>query len=321
MTATIKRPGRRSATQKRRVRFSSLESLGFTNVASTWSDSPTIEPETPRGRHLAAPPRSEDLADWQPQDFGRRLTGSNIRWGVIVMVALVIGAVAAFGFWLYQRPAAIEQAADIEVTARAQALESAMPVLIEFNQGLLGAEFAKGAGALDSVESVARRLFDISASLDEIDRRSAASQAAGSALDGVQLAREAHAYRSAVLPMLATPDLETDPELIALDEAARMFGDWQLAFDDVRTALPDRSLSGVTEQLDILSRDLTSFLGRYVDALRNDDKAAAGNALAALGSRLDTIEQALNNSIEDIQARVQVRVDETLTALDQLLPH
>ncbi|HEX6302036.1 MAG TPA: hypothetical protein VF148_16385 [Acidimicrobiia bacterium] len=319
MTATIKRPGRRKANQRRRIRFSSLETLGFTDVASSWTDSPSNAPQTPRGRHLAKPPKPEEVADWRPHDFGRRLDGSNVRWGMITAIILLLGGLGGLGYWLYQRPVAVQQAAEAELTTQVATLEAAIPLLTELNQSLLSAEPASDTTNLDSVENVARDLFDTSALLTKPELRSAASKAANSALDGVRLIRETHAYSSVVLPMLEMPSLETDRDLIALDEAARSFGDWQLAMDNMRTALPDGVLPDVTQQLDILSGDLTSFLGRYVDALRQDQVAAVNSVLGSLSTRLGTIADALTDSVGDIQARIQIRIDETATALGQIV--
>lgn len=315
MTATIKRPDRRTAAQRRRIRFPSLETLGFTDVASSWSDSPANASESPRGRHLAPPPKAEEVADWRPHDFGRRLEGGNVRWGMVTAIILLLGSLAGLGYWLYQRPVAVELAAEAELTSQAETLVAAIPVLAELNHDLLSAE----PTSLDSVETVARELFDTSGLLTKTELRSAASKAASSALDGVRLIRETRAYSSAVLPMLEVPLLETDRDLIALDEAARSFGDWQLAMDTMRTALPDGVFGDVTQQLDILSGDLSSFLGRYVEALRQDDVAAVNSVLGSLQARLDTIAEALAESARDIEARVQIRIDETATALGQIV--
>lgn len=319
MTATIKRPGRRTADQRRRIRFSSLESLGFIDVASSWSDPPITTSETPGARHLATQSRTEEVADWLPHEFGRRLEGSNVRWGMITAIILLLGGLAGVGYWLYQGPVASEQAAEADLITQAATLEAAIPLLAELNQSLLSPEPASAATDLASVETVARNLFDTSALVAEPELRSAASKAASSALDGVRLIRETHAYGSAVLPILKMPSLETDRDLIALDEAARSFGDWQLAMDNIRTALPDGVLPDVTQQLDILSGDLTSFLGRYVDALRQDEVAAVNSVLGSLSMRLDTIADALTDSVGDIQARVQIRIDEAATALGQIV--
>jgi hypothetical protein len=235
---------------------------------------------------------------------------------ITILVAIV--AAASIGYWIYQRPVAVAQATNSQLTTQVDALEMALPVLVELNQALLDPEPASDLSSLDSVETIARDLFGVSGSLTEFDRRSAASHAASSALDGVRLVRETHAYRAAVIPMLATPILEIDPELVGLDEAARSFGDWQRAFDDVRTALPEGVLSGVTEQLDILSGDLTSFLVRYVEALRQKDRGAVEYVLSSLTARLDATARSLSNTVEDVHARVQARIDETLAALDPI---
>lgn len=319
MTATIKRPGRLAANRRRRIRFSSLETLGFTDVASSWSDSPASAPQTPRGRHLGTPAKPEELVDWRPRDFGQHLDGSNVRWGMITAISLLLGVLGGTGYWLYQRPVAAEQAAEAELTTQVATLEAAIPLLTELNQGLLSAQSAADTANLDSIENVARNLFDTSGLLTKPELRSAASKAASSALAGVRLIRETHAYSSAVLPMLEMPSFETDRDLIALDEAARSFGDWQLAVDQVRTALPDGVLPDVTQQLDTLSGDLTSFLGRYVDALRQDEVAAVNSVLVSLSTRLDTIADVLTDSMGDIQARVQIRIDETAAALEQIV--
>jgi hypothetical protein len=318
MTATIKPPNDNSATQRRRVRFSSLEALGFTDVTSSWSDTPLPAAPDQAGRHLAPTPE-ETLADWQPQDFGPRLGGSNVRWSVVAAVVLLLAGIAGFGLWIYQRPAAIELATGTEVDARARALDAALPVLAEFNDELLATGTEIGAEGLDPVEKAARALFDTSGRLSQMELRSLASQAAGSSLDGIRLARQTHAYRSAVMPLLDTPQLETDRDLIELDEAARLFGDWQREFDGMRTALPDDVLPRVTEQIDATSPELASFLRRYVDALRSGDSSATQDVLTALASRLDVIEAALDDSIEDLQARIEIRLDEVRIALDGIL--
>jgi hypothetical protein len=317
MTATTKPPNGTS-TQRRRVRFSSLEALGFTDVSSSWSDAPHSPTSDQRGRHLA-PAQPETIADWQPQDFGQRLEGSNVRWSAVVVVVLLLGGIAGFGYWMYQRPAAIELAAGAEVHTQARALDSALPFLSEFNNELLTMDTEIGAEGLDPVENAARALFDTSGRLTQADLRSMASQAAGSSLDGIRLARQTHAYRSAVMPLLDTPQFETDRELIELDEAARLFGNWQREFDGMRTALPDDVLPRVTEQIDAISAELASFLRRYVDTLRSGDPSATQNVLTALGSRLDVIEAVLDDSTEDLQARIEIRLDDTRIALDRIL--
>jgi len=142
MTATMKPPSRGGA-RPRAIRFSSMESLGFSNSSSTWSDAPlALKPTRPRGRHLArpdspAPSARSPLADRAPEDVGERLGGGNVRWGMIALITVVTGAVAATGWWLYQRLDTDAQVTSTEVTARATALEIVLPALETFNESLL----------------------------------------------------------------------------------------------------------------------------------------------------------------------------------------
>lgn len=333
MTATIRPPERGSHTRGP-LRVTSLETLGFSDAVSVWSDTRPRIPLTPsvppvgdgrvvrRGRHEAPPPPEPDtVADWVPAEFGGRLTGSNIRWALVAVIVTLVAGAAVFGYWLYQRPGSLQEASTIEVTARATALETALPALEEFNSGLLTADPITGTSSLFAVESEARALFEASGGLatSQSELRRAASEAAASALDGIRLASETHSYRVAVLPILQIPDLVTDRSLIELDEAARSFGDWQLSFDNVRTALPESVMSDVTLRLDVLSTDLPSFLTSYVDALREDDSAAARTAVSDLSARLDEIGESLADSVEGIQTRVSLRIEETRQALHRLL--
>lgn len=315
MTATIKPPPERRS-RRRAIRLSSMEILGFSDSASTWFDSPveTAPPTPHRGRHETT------VADLQPEDFGGRLDGSNIRWGVIAPAALILVAIAWFGYWLYQRPIAQQQASLSDVTAQAEELRATLPELQGFNDELLDPE-AAGDSSLAGVAATARSLFEASGGLGPTQDgiRAASSQASASALDAIGLATETRSYRAAVLPLLDTPGLETDPELIALDEAARRFGDWQLGFDEVLSALPDGVLSDVTEQLDTLSGDLATIMGDYVDALRTDDPTAAEAVLADLGLRLRAIEDELDGTTAEIQTRVDGRISEAIDALGRIL--
>jgi hypothetical protein len=316
MTATIKPPDKGPA-ERRRLRLSSMEILGFSDSSSTWSEStlPPVPGETRRGRHETT------VADLQPEDFGGRLTGGNIRWGLVTTLVLLFAGLLGVGVWLSQRTGAEERASLTTLDSRATDLAAAIPTLEQASDQLLDAGPSQRAVDLLTLESAARGLFEASGDLGNTrtDFRSAASQASSSTLDGIRLATGARSYRSAVIPLLEAPALETDPEIIALDEAARQFGSWQLAFDDVRTALPDGVLSPVSEQLDILSGDLATILGRYVDALRQNDETEAERVLADLDDRLTTIEAQLDATLVEVQTRIDVRIAEANEALSRIL--
>lgn len=328
MTATINTSRPRERGRPRTLRFSSMECLGFSDAASTWSDSPVpfamtvATPSTPAGRHVAPPPEPDPIAAWQPAEFGNRLAGTNIRWGAIVALVVLVAATAGFGYWLSQRAAASASANSIAVEASATALDDALPELEVFNSGLVGTNETIDTVGLNTVDGAARDLFTASGAVPDSERvtRSAAAAATAAALDGVRLAGDAHAYRSAVSPILAAPELETDPALIELDQAARDFGVWQLGFDQVRNALPEGVLPDVTQRLDALSADLTAILGDYMDALAADDGAAAAAVLSGLAEQIGEIDDAMTAALFDVQDRVETRVAETRTALDDILP-
>jgi hypothetical protein len=299
-----------------------MESLGFSDASSTWSDNPIVVPFVePRGRHVAPPPPPDLLADWQPEEIGSRLTGSNVRWGLISLLFVLAAGLAATAIWAYQRPAALAEASTEAVTAEATALATALPTLESFNVDLLVGDQTFISSDLFAVEGAARTLFQVSGDIssNESGVRSAATTAASAALDGVRILSDAQAYQMAIVPILVVPGLETDPALIELDEAARTFGDWQMRFDEVRTALPEGSMPKVTEQLDIVSGNLAATLTSYLDALRTDDRTAAASVVTELGVRLETVGTALTAALEDAQREVAGRIGETRQALDVLL--
>lgn len=314
MTATIKPPSDEEV-KSRPIRFSSMESLGFSNPSSIWSDSTT--PETIE----FAPSAQDTVADWRPGEFETQLTGGDFRLGVFLTSLILVVGVAAGAFWLYQRPAADATASNEVVVENARQLESSLGGLETFNADLAEAELENDMSLLFAADSAARALFDASGDLPESasDTRSAAAAASSATLDGVRLAGDAHTYRLAVWPMLAAPELETDPSLIELDEAARTFGDWQLRFDDVRTALPDSVMPDVTAQLDVLSGDLSKTLSGYVDALRQNDSAGADAVLGSLSTRLDVIRENLDSALIDTRSRVEQRVAEARAEIQSLL--
>ena len=310
MTATTRPKARGRHSVQARLRFSSLESLGFTDSTRVWSDPPSapmppdrIEPET--------------LADWRPEEIGGRLDGSNFRWGMITALIALVVSTAGVGVWLYQRPAAEIQAAISGLIVQAGRVETILPALEEFNQDLLTAEDLSADAALVELEKEVRALFESSTALGEtnVDVTAASAQAVDSALEGVRLAREASAYRLAVLPILTAPPLETDPSVIELDEAARLLGDWQLIFHETLEALPEDLFPETTGRLRGISTDLPSLLNQYVDALQADAAAAAAAVLTDLETRLTDVHVSMKTALEGVQREVTEHIVATEEAL------
>jgi len=275
----------------------------------------------PQVAETAPAPQPDPLADWEPQDIAPRLAGGNIRWGVVTtLIVLIVGALG-LTFWAYQRTAARdEMPIEVSLGDDIDGLLASLGSLETLNDALIAGTPGLENIDIGEVDAAARQLFEAGGGLPEgqTEARYLAAGAAGSALDGVRLAGEARSYLLAVAPILDTPVLETDPSVIALDDAVRAFGDWQLWFDEVRTALPDNVLSDATEQLDVLSGDLTSILGDYIDGLREDDQTAAAAAVGELSSRLDDIYAILDDSLERTGELVGQRIRETREALAQL---
>lgn len=297
-----------------------METLGFSDATSQWSDGPPLDPTRSPGRPLAIDGHSGSVADWAPGEVRHELDRGNFRWSIFVALAVTIASIGYFGYWLYQRPAAQTETAIVDLETQAEALAVSLPALEQFNDSLILPDPGSEPVQLSELENAARSLFDTSGELpnDRTVARSAAIGASETALDGIRLTRGAHAYRLAVAPLLVAPELETDPELIALDEAARSFGDWQLQFDQVRSALPDQVLPEVTERMRVLSTQLADTMTAYVDALRADDMAAAETVLAGLDMDLDALNDFLVIELDVVQELVEQRITETKGALAEL---
>jgi hypothetical protein len=302
-----------------------MELLGFLDnpgTATTRAPSSRPDADVTAGRHLP-PGDKARIADRAPTELGSELLKGNFRWSALVALILIGAGIAALGAWVTQRPVADRALALAGVQAGAAELRPAVAGMNELNESLSAPEVAIGSvnEALSAVDDLARELFTASAVLpqSEATHRARATAASGDALDATKLLREAYAYRAAVLPVLAAPTLETDPELIEIDEAVRQFGAWQARFDEIRTALPTEVMERVTDELDSVSAQLDTMLSDYVDALRSDDAAAAADVLAGLERRLAATETALFTALGDTQTRVQRHIDSSLFALDLLV--
>lgn len=306
-------------------RLFSLELFGFIDrpgIAGTWSTPPNEGSDGAAESPLQAAQPAR-IADRTPSELGSELLKANFRWSVLLALVLIGAGIAALGAWATQKPVSDRAAAVAEVQARAVELRPVVAEMTALNQSLTGAEVDTTSvnETLTRVDDLARQLFTAAASLPQAEsaNRSRATDASGDAIDAVKLLREAHAYRSAVLPVIAAPVLETDPELIEIDEAVRQFGVWQARFDEMRTALPDGFMEKVSSELSSISAQLDTMLQEYVDALRADDALSAADAIGTLERRLATAESVLFSSLGDVQTRVQRHIDSSLFALDLLV--
>lgn len=306
-----------------------MESLGFiespATVSNTWfGPAPTAPVEaseqTPRIKRGA---HERTVADLEPNDTTELLIGKNVRWGLILVMVFLLGALGAGAIWLVQRPAAQAESALAAVDAAAESLEPELASLSEIT-----VEFVdQNIGSTDitartrAVDAQARDLFNAAATLpaSAADQRSLAADVATTALDASRLISDAVAYRSTVIQILVPPELETDPELIALDDAVRAFGTWQQSFNQIRTALPTRTMSAVSQELAVVAGNLESIQSRYIDGIRDDDAIAASEALGDLADQLTEAESVLTISLADVQTRARELIEASLSGIDELL--
>jgi len=301
-----------------------MESLGFIDnpgSASTWTTSAVSSaPRKAPGLHT---PATDPFSDWQPTEIGARLLRGRVRWGLLTGLLLIAAGLIGIGLWIYQQPAVLAAEALTEVREEATALQPGLETLRELNNDLLNQDVTTNAmtSQLLLVAGTARDLFAGSANLPSLESasRSQAADAATETLDASGLLGDAYAYRGAVVPILAAPSFETDRELIALDEAARRFGEWQLKFDTVRSELPSGTLSAVTNQLAVVSGDLDALQTRYLDALRERDITRAISAVDELNDRLGGAEALLWSGLSDVQAMVRLRINQASSNIDSLL--
>lgn len=331
MTATIRRPDPNQARQRRprraRVRFSFMESLGFiespTTVSRTWAPPyPVPSQGTPlapvkRGAH------ERTVADLDPIDTTSELLSRNVRWGVVATSTVVLLGLGVLAGWLWQRPSSLAEAAVSELTTSAADLAPKLESLQEATATLGASQIDTSAINLAtlSVDAAARELFNASAALpaSQSGPRTQAADIASRALDASRILSDATAYRAAAVQILAAPAFETNPELIALDEAVRQIGSWRLNFDQIRSALPEGTMSSISNQLHVISGNLESIQNRYIDGLREDDQRAAESALLELAVQLEVAETLLTRSLGETQESVAGLIEESLTGIDRLL--
>lgn len=301
-----------------------MESLGF------FEDTVTRTTSWTTGTGTAAPvaqavaePRVDPFDTWEVTAVNKRLITGKIRWSTIIGVLMICAGIAGIAAWFYQRPVELAKEALAEVAVSAQALEPALLLLQDANNQVLldGSSATSITSILLDVDGKARDLFESSASLSssQTTARSRAADAATDALGASRLLGDSLAFQAAVVPILALPEFVTDPNLTALDEAARAFGEWQARFDGVRSALPDGVMSAVTVELAVISGELAATQSRYLDALRSDDPAAAAATFGELSARLEAAYELLNEGMAETQAKVTARIAGALAAIDSLV--
>ncbi|HEY6628058.1 MAG TPA: hypothetical protein VI193_03655, partial [Acidimicrobiia bacterium] len=310
-----------------------MESLGFSdapsettvvyNAPSQLSTTTTVitRPTAPTGHlvqdlwdstELDAP----SLVDWKPISPDRRhLKARRFRWSTVLLLLIVAVAAGGTAFWLYQRSSGAAAASVAAVQEQATQLSASLDGIGPIADQLAAPASTVNLTATDlfDLDDAARGLFDASVALPdpETDTETIAGDAASLSFEIVRQLRDGLAYRGALEPMLVAPALETDPTLTDMATATFEFSKWRSEFDNVRAALPEGVAATVTFAVDEFSAGLEAAQGTYLDAIRNDDRAGAEEALQALESDLDSIRGLMLTTMGGLAGQVGSELEET----------
>ncbi len=320
-----------TAPRRPRFRLSTMEVLGFIETpgtaissAVTWTETTVdqVEAAPPAMPGPALPTATDPFDGWMPQELGSRFLKGRVRWGMVIFLVGILALVATGMLWLYQRPEIDARGSRQEVLAGIDELTPGLDRLLALNTTLTEPviDAVEVNSVMLAVDAAVRRLFDVGAGLPASDGLAKTSlfDATGDTADAIRLFGDAYAYRSGVVPILASPTLESDPGLISLEQAAAAFSDWQGHFEATRGALPGGTLADVTEALGSLSDLLPQLQREYLDALRIEDVAASTGVVNRLVEELASIEMMVFQGLTEIQRQISVLVSDAKEGLDSL---
>jgi hypothetical protein len=277
------------------------------------------------GRHVRDDDSVDDLLsttllDWVPQETSTRLRKRDFRWTTILLITLVVGGLAAGGFWLWQRPARLASQAVAEVEDDAAALVTALDETRPVAEQLATGETVPGyTEILNGTEAEARDLFAASAALEQGDpTRTAVADEASAVLDYTGRLNAAIAFRSALQPALVLPEFDADPASADLATAAAEFGEWRAYLDEVAGALPDGVDAALVSAFNDLRLSLGTAQSLYLDGIREDDAAAVGFVLRRVESDLETLNGEIQQSFEGLAGELLSQIEETQGGLLRL---
>jgi hypothetical protein len=328
------------APPTRRLRWASMESLGFFDAPTSATDAyrppidpvPTVTASRPIGRHTnlvqdlwdTTELQSLGLLDWEPSSADRqRLRGRDYRWSRVLIAMFLVAAIGVGAAWLARRPvenaAAASAATAEQATALGEALDGIAPVIqqITADDPVPG----EASSALLAVDEAARGLFDASAGLpgSEAGTRSAAAESASLALDATRRLGDAIAFRGALEAMLVAPDLEVDPGLIDLAGATLAFTEWRSKLEATMGDLPESVPANVGSALDTFDNSLDGYQTRYLDGIRAQGRDTAMAALIDLENALAAVRGALRSSLESEVGDVGLEIEDVRGLIERLV--
>ena len=320
----------------RRQRYSMMESLGFTETPSvSYSSARPVSPKAAPARLVSTNGsrgstvdemwnttelQADSMMDWKPVDMERRLN-KRVRYPLVAIWVVIIGVLAAGGVWLWQNSDRASSTAFAAVQEAAAELAASLDPLVAAAASIDPTAEAMPDTILPSAadtDEASRTLFSMAAELStaHATSRSLATDAATQALAATKNLTNTAAYLAAITPVLTAPSLITEPELIEMGAAAADFGGWRARFEMVVSNLPEGILSPVTAELTVLGGELEGIQGAYLDGLREDDQAAALEAVNTLEGRLASAWGLLVEEVELARTSIQ---DDINTASETLM--
>jgi hypothetical protein len=266
--------------------------------------------------------QTDSMMDWKPVDMERRLN-KKVRYPFIAIWVVIIGVIVAGGVWIWQNSDSTSATAFAAVQDAAAELAATLDPLIAAAGSIDPAAETIPDTILPSAadtDEASRTLFSMSAELStaHATSRSLAADAATQTLNATKNLTNTAAYIAAITPVLTTPSLITEPELIDLGSAATDFGSWRARFDLVVSNLPEGVLSPMTAELRDVGENLETIQGAYLDGLRADDQTAALEAVRTLEGRLTSAWSLLLEEAELAKTSIQDDINaarETLVSL------
>lgn len=250
--------------------------------------------------------------DWAADTGDLQRLGKRRRWGWVVLFVLVaaLGLGGWFGWQYYQQETqarslvTFEQAVE-HVSEATAGLESALAETSTDGDALVP--------ILASLDDASRDLFVASGDLDPAVHESVRIEAAEAAARASELhdgVAAFHAYDALVGQTLDKPDLALSGGSVEVATAAASVGDWLGRIDAAAAEAPEHPLLEAHRELmaDLRPRigDLTA---SYLTAVREEDRAAAVQALSSLEQTLRELRTELEATERDVVEWAAERIE------------
>ncbi len=278
-------------------------------------DTPEVEMPAP----VNVSPPSDPFDDWEPAEFGERLTRGRMRWGLLTSMLVLFAGAAVAALWLFEQPREearrIREALDLAIADTEAGLADFRDVSATIDQPTI--DTAAINRALLDLEDDNRRMFSAAGALpsEQTLARGRVIEVSGTISQLQNIFSDLYTYRLAVLPVLVPPTLETDPTLTTLEDAATAFSEWEAKFNAVLAALPDGVLPDVSARLRGTASALPDIQSGYLDGLRTEDAEAAARAIGTLERSLAQSTAILLQSIAEQKQQITESIEKALTDL------